>query len=268
MRARVIHALLHLLDRQVVREGDGRLLCKADDLELASGEDGRPYVTAILAGPLALGPRVGGVPGRMMVAVTELLRPEERPGPHRIDMAHVTGVGSAVTVDRSRPELALERWTREHVVSRIPGANHAPGREAEPAPGPGTGRPPAPAPEREPAMRLSGLIRRAVQDASGEVVGQVADVRLTQDGPLLGRVQHAFAVSGLIVVPRHTGQLFGYERAISGTGPWLVRTAVRALHRGSVLVPWEHVADLGGDPVRLRAVREELTPLRELSALE
>ncbi|MDP9867894.1 MULTISPECIES: hypothetical protein [Streptosporangium] len=125
MKARVIHALLHLLDRQVMREDDEHLLCKVDDLELALDGDGRPYVTAVLAGPLALGPRVGGVPGRLMVAVTELLRSEEDPRPYRIDMAEVTAIGDAVKVTRGHQPLQLERWTAEHVISRIPGAGHA-----------------------------------------------------------------------------------------------------------------------------------------------
>jgi sporulation protein YlmC with PRC-barrel domain len=114
-------------------------------------------------------------------------------------------------------------------------------------------------------MRISELIGRPVHDADGEPVGQIADVRLTQDGPMLGRIQRAFAVDGLIVVPRHTGQLFGYERVVADHGPWLVRSIIRWLHRDSVFASWDQVADLGGNRVRLKVTRDELTPLRRLA---
>lgn len=117
-------------------------------------------------------------------------------------------------------------------------------------------------------MRMSELIGRVVHDAAGEVAGQVADVRLKQDGPMLGQVQHAFAVDGFVVVPRHTGQLFGYERAVANHGPWLVRALVRRLHRHSVFASWEQVADLDGGRVRLRVRRDALTPLREMARWE
>ncbi|OPG14485.1 hypothetical protein [Microbispora sp. GKU 823] len=78
--ARVLHARLHLLDRQVVRESDDRLLCKVDDLEVQPGD--RPYVTAILSGPLALGPRLGGLPGWLMTE-TGPPRSGGRSGPGR-----------------------------------------------------------------------------------------------------------------------------------------------------------------------------------------
>ncbi|WP_433236430.1 hypothetical protein ACQPYK_27075 [Streptosporangium sp. CA-135522] len=115
---------------------------------------------------------------------------------------------------------------------------------------------------------MSELIGRVVHDASGEVVGQVADVRLTQNGPMLGQVQHAFAVDGFVVVPRHTGQLFGYERAVADHGPWLVRAVIRRLHRHSVFASWEQVADLSDGRVRLSVPRRELLPLRELAHRE
>src|SRR5690349_21775347 len=118
--ARVLHARLHLLDRQVVRESDDRLLCKVDDLEVRPGD--RPYVTAILSGPLALGPRLGGLPGWLMTETDRLFRDEERPGPYRIEMSVVTEIGSAVRVAGRRQDLALERWLTRNVVSRIPGA--------------------------------------------------------------------------------------------------------------------------------------------------
>ncbi|MCK2218826.1 hypothetical protein MF672_034290 [Actinomadura sp. ATCC 31491] len=119
--ARVLHAQLHLLDRQLVHDGDGRLVGKVDDLELDFDEQGRPYVTAILMGPLALGPRVGGVLGRLMAGAARLLGAQ---APPRVPMADVSRVASAVHVAGDLEPAALERWVREHVVRPIPGARH------------------------------------------------------------------------------------------------------------------------------------------------
>ncbi|MFF5205792.1 hypothetical protein [Streptosporangium sp. NPDC000396] len=252
--ARRLHAQLHLLDRQVVHARDGRLICKVDDLELESEPDGRPYISAILAGPLALGPRIGGTVGRMMVAVTELLRPEERPEPPRIPMALVSEIGSAITAGGELEELTLERWTRDNIIAPIPGSGQIEPRE------------PGNPPERgsPDATRLSGLIGVTVTDAEGRIVGQVADLQFSQEGPLLGGVQYAFRIEGLVVVPRHTGQLFGYERGPGGRAPWLVRSVIRWLHSGSRFVTWDQVASLGGDEIRLSVPAAELLALREL----
>ncbi|QFY07675.1 hypothetical protein GBF35_14150 [Nonomuraea phyllanthi] len=119
--ARVVHAQLHLLDRQVVRARDGRLVCKVDDLELALDDDGRPYVTAILMGPLALGPRVGGVLGRLMAGAARLLGAT---APPRIPMEHVSRIAGAVHVGGDLEPPALEHWVRTHLVEPIPGARH------------------------------------------------------------------------------------------------------------------------------------------------
>ncbi|GAA1257051.1 hypothetical protein GCM10009677_04170 [Sphaerisporangium rubeum] len=254
--ARVLHAQLHLLDRQVVRARDGRMVCKVDDLETALDAGGRPYVTALLYGPLALGPRVGGVPGALMTAVTRLLRPEEDPAPRRIPMSLVSQIGSAVQVGGEPGHPALERWARDNIVSRIPGSGDAATDTAEGHEHPG---------ENTPGRgRLSALIGLQVTDASGATAGQVADVRLTQDGPLLDETGQAFQVAGFVVVPRHTGQLFGYERGPGGQAPLLVRVIIRRLHRGSRYVPWSAVGSAGADGVRLTVPFDELPPLTEL----
>ena len=117
---------LHLLDHQVV-DPDDRLVCKVDDLELEIGEDGRPYVTALLCGPLALGPRLGGRLGSWVVAVARRLSPEVAPAPGRIDFRLVDRIASAVSVTAYRRELgvtALEDWVDTYVIDRIPGSHH------------------------------------------------------------------------------------------------------------------------------------------------
>ncbi|MFF5113127.1 PRC-barrel domain-containing protein [Streptosporangium sp. NPDC000509] len=262
--ARRIHVQLHLLDRQVVLAGDGHLLCKVDDLELGHDAEGRPYLTAILYGPLALGPRIGGVPGRLMVAVTGLLRPERHPEPQRVPMVLVTEIGSAVTVAGRQAAPALERWVRKNIIAKIPGSGDGDdgdgdggrddGDDIGRSGGEGGVRPP----------RVSDLIGRPVVDSGGGRVGQVADVRFDQDGPLIEEVRNAFRFNGLIVVPRHTGRLFGYERGPGGRAPWLVREVIRRLHRNSRFAAWSQIASLGGEAVRLSVPVGELSPLREL----
>lgn len=110
---REIDVVVHLMDRQVV-DPDDRMVCNVDDVELTVPEDGGPpYVTAILAGPGALLPRLG--------------RPVPVP-PRRIDFGVVDEVGSRVRVSRKRDDLSVNRteaWVRDHVVGKIPGASGA-----------------------------------------------------------------------------------------------------------------------------------------------
>jgi sporulation protein YlmC with PRC-barrel domain len=255
--ARKLHAQLHLLDRQVVRADDGRMVCKVDDLEAALDDRGCPYVTAILAGPLAFGPRIGGVIGKLIVATTELFRPEEDPAPQRIPMELVSGIGSAIEVGGDPRPPALEEWARRNIIAPIPGSG-----EVVPRPD----RTSSHAVESTGRMRLSQMISLPVTDAAGEPVGQVVDIQLSQDGPLLGAVQHAFRVTGIIVGPRRSGRLFGYERGPGGNAPFLVSAIVRRLHHNSKYVPWAQVEalTLPPDAVRLSVPKSELAPLAEL----
>ncbi|MFN2517774.1 MAG: hypothetical protein ABR604_01850 [Jatrophihabitantaceae bacterium] len=106
---------------------DGRFVCKVDDLELDVDETGRPFITAILVGPRALGPRLGGRLGRWVSAIARRLAEGQSEQPPRIDFALVSDIGSAITVVRRRDELdviALERWVDAHIIARIPGSRH------------------------------------------------------------------------------------------------------------------------------------------------
>jgi hypothetical protein len=120
-------AELHLLDRQIVDRDDAPV-ANVDDIELVVRADGRLAVGALLCGPGALGPRMGGRLGRWTTAIWRRLRPDESPQPGRIDATLVTGTDSAVHVSASVAELGvdgLEQWVRRYVVDRIPGAQHA-----------------------------------------------------------------------------------------------------------------------------------------------
>jgi sporulation protein YlmC with PRC-barrel domain len=121
---RAIDLHLHLLDRQIV-DPNGRMVGKVDDVELEVDERGRPYVTAILLGPRALGPRLGGRLGRWVAAVGERLAGGREP--QRIDFSLVTDIGSAISISRPRDQLdvtPLAGWVDEHVIARIPGSHH------------------------------------------------------------------------------------------------------------------------------------------------
>jgi len=124
---RVRDLALHLLDRQVV-DTDGRAVCKVDDLEFTVPDDGSaPYVSAILCGPAALGPRLGGLLGRWLVASTHTFGRSANDRLGRIGMELVTDLGTAITVARSRRDLGVhenEDRAREYLVERIPGACH------------------------------------------------------------------------------------------------------------------------------------------------
>ena len=60
---RRILAALDLLDRQIV-DDESMMAGKVDDLEFEQSNEGYLYVTAILSGLGALGPRLGGRLGR------------------------------------------------------------------------------------------------------------------------------------------------------------------------------------------------------------
>ena len=123
-----LDVLLELLDRQLV-DGEGRLAGKVDDLELTVPDDGgAPVVTAILCGPQALGPRLGGRLGAWTAAVARRLHPDAQPKPARIDFSHVAQIGTGVVLTTpvaTLPNQRLETWMREHLIGRIPGAGRA-----------------------------------------------------------------------------------------------------------------------------------------------
>jgi hypothetical protein len=109
-----LDAALHLLDRQLV-DVDGEPVGKVDDLELTEQADGAPFVSAILSGPGALGPRFGRW-GRWLAPT------------HRLNFSLVRKVGTCVELVASADDLATrdaERWTGQHVIGHIPGSRHA-----------------------------------------------------------------------------------------------------------------------------------------------
>ena len=130
-RSDFVDAGFALLDRQII-DGDERPFAKVDDVEYGTRPDGGDYVTALLCGPGAWGPRVGGRPGRWIVSIWARLHPDVDPQPVRIPMAYVASVGHAVKlnvpfdeVDGTRTDR-LDDWFDVHIINRLPGARHEP----------------------------------------------------------------------------------------------------------------------------------------------
>jgi sporulation protein YlmC with PRC-barrel domain len=95
-------------------------------------------------------------------------------------------------------------------------------------------------------MRASDVIQRQVRTRSGRRLGVVTDIRVHRDRA--HQQPDLLTLESLIVSPRRTGSLLGYERR-EQQGPWLVRLIVLALHRRAVLVEWQQVSWQGGEIV-------------------
>jgi sporulation protein YlmC with PRC-barrel domain len=95
MSGRVIHAQLHLLDRQLIDQADGHLAGKVDDVELDL-DAGPPVVAALISGRTV------------------------------IPAARIAEVGSAVTISADGLDLDYyDDWIEHHVIDKIPGAGDA-----------------------------------------------------------------------------------------------------------------------------------------------
>jgi hypothetical protein len=126
---RRIWAVLELLDRQLV-DGDGLLAGKVDDVEFVVDDDpdALPRVDALLSGLGALASHIGGDVGRWLAAIERRLATLRDRAPSRIDFAQVTSIEAAIGLAADREELdnnRAERWVRDVIVDKIPGAGHA-----------------------------------------------------------------------------------------------------------------------------------------------
>ncbi|MFF4892436.1 hypothetical protein ACIBOV_30340 [Micromonospora chersina] len=118
-----------VLDRQIV-DVDGRLVGRVDDIAFAVDEEGYPYVDCLLTGQGALGQRIGGRVGRLLVAVADRFTDDPPVPPLRVPLDRVDRVDSAVRLRcpaADLPPSPVESWLRRHLIDRIPGANRASG---------------------------------------------------------------------------------------------------------------------------------------------
>ena len=130
---RVLFAVLHLLDRQLV-DRRGRYAGKVDDLELTPDEDGTLFVSAVISGPGALSRRLGARRlGAWLERALACLGDPPANDPH-IPFTRISDVGDHVTVAAEHHELATfaaGRWVRDHVIHHIPGSRVKPTEESE-----------------------------------------------------------------------------------------------------------------------------------------
>ncbi|HEX9342205.1 MAG TPA: hypothetical protein VF995_01135 [Actinomycetota bacterium] len=108
-------------------------------------------------------------------------------------------------------------------------------------------------------MRLSELLHAEVVDEHGRSAGRVQDLRLVQDGPLLGGFGAAFRAAGLIVGGGGFGARLGYDRR-SVKGPWPVKALISYLLRGARYVPWERIRSIEPDRIVIAGSVDELSP--------
>ncbi|HEY4567824.1 MAG TPA: hypothetical protein VIH10_00115 [Kribbella sp.] len=92
---RILHAQLHLLDRQLITQSDGRLTGKIDDVELDLDAD-PPVVAALISGRW------------------------------EIPAGRITDIDTAVKIVADGIELDYyDTWIEHHVIDKIPGAGDA-----------------------------------------------------------------------------------------------------------------------------------------------
>jgi hypothetical protein len=114
-----------LLDR-LLTDSRGVPAGRVDDLELSDPVPGQPpLLTALLCGPTAFGPRIGGRLGTWWLAVGRRLRPITDPYPNRVPVElidHVDRLDVALLTPREQLDsYRFRRWTEEHIIGRIPG---------------------------------------------------------------------------------------------------------------------------------------------------
>ena len=99
-------------------------------------------------------------------------------------------------------------------------------------------------------MRLSDLLGSDVVDVDGEVVGEVSDVRLVQDGPPLAGIDAALRLDALVVGRGGLAVRLGFHRhRVKGPAP--LKALFASLERRARFVPWTAVASWDHGQVRL-----------------
>ena len=87
-------------------------------------------------------------------------------------------------------------------------------------------------------MRLADLLGADVVDRCGQRAGRVHDVRLVQDGPLIGGFGASLRLDGLIVRRRAMAPAWATNEA-TVNGPLLVKLLAGWLDHDGRFVPWD-----------------------------
>ena len=112
-------------------------------------------------------------------------------------------------------------------------------------------------------MRIGELLGKTATDSQGARVGVVVDVRLVQDGPIIGGHRAALRLDGLLLSNKWL-RLFGYEGGPGPDGPWLVKSLVKRWHGEIWYVPWSDVSEVRDQHVVLRVLADSLQTLQDL----
>lgn len=99
-------------------------------------------------------------------------------------------------------------------------------------------------------MILTDVLGSDVVNSDGERLGEVSDLRFALDSAPTQLLSQARLV-GIVVSPRTASSFLGYERQ-EMTQPWPIAQLLRWRHRGSFLVLWEDIAQMGSLHVVLR----------------
>jgi hypothetical protein len=113
-------------------------------------------------------------------------------------------------------------------------------------------------------MRLSDLLGAEVVDEQGHSAGRVHDLRLEQDGPMIGGFGASLRLAGLLVGRRAVGARFGYERP-SMKGPLLVKLLVGWLGQDAGYAAWDRVKAIEPGRVVIAGSADDLPHPRPVS---
>ena len=108
-------------------------------------------------------------------------------------------------------------------------------------------------------MRLTDLLGSEVRDERDESIGRVEDVRVVQDGPILGSFGAAYRVRGLLVGGWSVGFRLGFGRA-AVRGPLPLKLLFGRLARRARFVEWERVRAVENGVIRIAGTASELGP--------
>jgi len=112
-------------------------------------------------------------------------------------------------------------------------------------------------------MLISELLRSKVVDSDGRNLGSVNDVRLIQDGPLIGGFGAALRIDGLVVGAGTITVRLGYHRH-RVAGPALLKSLLGGLERRARFVAWDQVDSWNDSTVRLRCKMSDVATVRDV----
>ena len=118
-----IDVVLDVLDRQIV-DREGRPMGKADGVVIAWRRGEPPRITHLEIGATTLARRLPRPFARALEWLARRIGPRHGE-PYRIPVSRILHVAPDIALDldaRQTPALASERWVRDHIIARIPGA--------------------------------------------------------------------------------------------------------------------------------------------------